>query len=227
MLARLIAFSVRRRWSVLVLWLALGGLGVAAFDRLPIDAVPDITNVQVQINTEAPGYSPFEAEQRVTLPLEATLSGLPHLVELRSMSKYGLSQITIAFEDGTDIYWARQVVSERIRTAQSALPEGLDPDMGPVTTGLGDIFMWVVHALPGAVTPEGKPYTPTDLRTIQDWIIRPQLRTVPGVAEVNSTGGFARQLHVLPDPAQLMAVGLTFQDLLRALSENNADAGAG
>jgi cobalt-zinc-cadmium resistance protein CzcA len=227
MLARLIAFSVRHRWTVLVLWILLGALGVVAFDRLPIDAVPDITNVQVQVNTEAPGYSPFEAEQRVTVPLEATLSGMPRLVELRSLSKYGLSQITVVFEDGTDIFWARQMVSERMRTAEGAIPQGIEPDMGPITTGLGDIFFWVVHALPGALTPEGKAYSPTDLRTIQDWIIRPQLRTVRGVAEVNSTGGFTRQLHVLPDPSRLMALGLTFQDLLRALSENNADAGAG
>ncbi len=227
MLARVIQWSVRYRWTVLGAWAVIGGLGAVAFDRLPIDAVPDITNVQVQVNTEASGFSPYEAEQRVTVPLEATLSGIPRLVELRSLSKYGLSQITVVFEDGTDIYWARQLVGERIRTAQSTIPDGLDPDMGPITTGLGEIFSWVVRARPGATTPEGTPYSPTDLRTIQDWIVRPQLRTVPGVAEVNSIGGFSRQLHVLPDPARLMSVGLTFQDLLRALSENNADAGAG
>jgi cobalt-zinc-cadmium resistance protein CzcA len=227
MITRLIALSVRHRWLVIVAWLALGVLGVVAFGRLPIDAVPDITNVQVQINTEAPGYSPFEAEQRVTVPLEATLGGLPRLVELRSLSKYGLSQVTVVFEDGTDIYWARQLVGERIRTASSALPAGVEPDMGPITTGLGDIFFWVVHASPEARNANGEPYTPTDLRTIQDWIIRPQIRMVPGVAEVNSIGGFARQIHVMPDPAKLMAMGLSFHDLLRALEENNADAGAG
>lgn len=227
MITRLIAFSVQRRWLVIALWVFVGALGVAAFNRLPIDAVPDITNVQVQINTEAPGFSPFEAEQRVTVPLEATLSGLPRLVELRSLSKYGLSQITVVFEDGTDIYWSRQLVGERIRTAQSALPAGLEPDMGPITTGLGDVFFWVVHAMPGAVNEAGQPYTATELRTIQDWIIRPQVRTVPGVAEINSIGGFTRQIHVLPEPARLMAFGLSFHDLLRALEANNADAGAG
>jgi cobalt-zinc-cadmium resistance protein CzcA len=227
MLTRLIASSVRRRWAVLVVWTLVTVGGVVAFDRLPIDAVPDITNIQVQINTEAAGFSPFEAEQRVTLPLETALSGLPRVEEMRSLSRYGLSQITVVFEDGTDIYWARQLVGERIRTVQGAIPPGLEPDMGPVTTGLGEIFLWVVHALPGARTPEGQPYSPTDLRTIEDWIVRPQLRTVPGVADINGIGGFTRQFHVLPDPAKLMAHGLTFHDVLRALSENNADAGAG
>jgi cobalt-zinc-cadmium resistance protein CzcA len=227
MLTHLIASSVRHRWLVLAAWALAAVVGVVAFQGLPIDAVPDITNVQVQINTEAPGYSPFESEQRITVPLEATLAGLPRLVELRSLSKYGLSQITVVFEDGTDVYWARQLVGERLRTSQGNIPEGVEPDMGPVTTGLGEVFFWVVHARPDARTPDGRPYTSTDLRTIQDWIVRPQVRTVPGVAEVNTIGGHARQLHVLPDPARLMALGLTFHDLLRALRENNADAGAG
>jgi heavy metal efflux system protein len=227
MLSHVIAFSVRRRWAVLLVWTMVAIGGVAAFQRLPIDAVPDITNVQVQVNTEAPGFSPFESEQRVTLPLETALSGLPRVIELRSMSKYGLSQITVVFDDGTDIYWARQLVGERLRTAQGAIPPGLEPDMGPITTGLGEIFTWVVHARPDARKPDGTQYSPADLRTVQDWIIKPQMRTVRGVAEINSIGGLTRQLHVLPDPARLMAYGLTFHDVLRALSENNADAGAG
>jgi cobalt-zinc-cadmium resistance protein CzcA len=227
MLSRVIAFSVHRRWAVLVAWTMVAMAGITTFQRLPIDAVPDITNVQVQVNTEAPGFSPFESEQRVTLPLETALGGLPRVTELRSLSKYGLSQITVVFEDGTDIYWARQLIGERLRTVEGSLPPGLEPDMGPITTGLGEIFTWVVHARAGAKKADGTPYSPTDLRTIQDWIIKPQMRTVPGVAEINSIGGFTRQLHVLPDPARLMAYGLTFPDVLRALSENNADAGAG
>ena len=192
MIASLLQFSIRQRWFVLLAVLALAGLGAHHSTRLPIDAVPDITNVQVQINTDAPGYSPLEAEQRITFPVEIAMSGLPGLENTRSLSKYGLSQVTVVFRDGTDIYFARQLINERLRQMKSQLPPGLEPTMGPVATGLGEIFLFLVEADPNARTPEGKPYTPTDLRTIQDWVIKPQLRNVPGVIEVNTSGGFEK-----------------------------------
>ena len=227
MLERILRFSIAQRWMVLFATLGVAAVGVYNFQRLPIDAVPDITNIQVQINTEAPGYSPLEAEQRVTFLVETAMAGLPHLEETRSISRYGLSQVTVIFEDGTDIYFARQLVSERIQEARSNLPAGIVPAMGPIATGLGEIFLWTVEAEPGALTPDGHPYSGMDLRTIQDWIVRPQLRTVPGVADVNSIGGYTKQFHVTPDPEQLMAYGLTFRDVLQALAQNNANVGAG
>ena len=202
-------------------------LGVYNYQRLPIDAVPDITNVQVQINTEAPGYSPLEIEQRITFPIETVIAGLPRLQETRSLSRYGLSQVTVIFKDGTDIYFARSLVNQRIQEARGRLPPGVEPEMGPIATGLGEIFMWTMEAEPGARRPDGSPYTATDLRTLQDWVIRPQLRTVPGVTEVNSIGGYVKQYHVTPDPAKLIAYGLGFQDVLEALARNNANVGAG
>ena len=207
--------------------LAVAVLGVYNYQRLPIDAVPDITNVQVQVNSEAPGFSPLEAEQRITFPVETVLAGLPGLKETRSISRYGLSQVTIIFEDGTDIYFARQLVNERIQEAKGNLPPGIEPTMGPIATGLGEIFMWSVETLEGARKPDGMEYTPADLRTIQDWIIKPQLRNVPGVTEVNSIGGYERQFHVTPDPEKLIAFGLTFRDILNALGSNNSNIGAG
>src|SRR5215207_11483467 len=181
MLERILHFSIRQRWLIMIATLAIAVFGLYNYTRLPIDAVPDITNVQVQISTEAPGYSPFEAEQRVTFLVETAMAGLPRLEETRSISRYGLSQVTVIFEDGTDIYWARQLIAERIQEVKSQLPPGIDPRMGPIATGLGEIFLWTVESNPGAVNEDGKPYTPMDLRTIQDWIVRPQLKNVPGV----------------------------------------------
>jgi cobalt-zinc-cadmium resistance protein CzcA len=226
-LERLIRFAIAHRWLMLILTLGLSALGVWSFQQLPIDATPDITNVQVQINTEAPGYSPLESEQRVTFPIETALAGLPRLDYTRSLSRYGLSQVTVVFEDGTDIYFARQQVAERLQQARSQLPDGLEPELGPVATGLGEIFMYTVEAAPGALREDGQPWTPTDLRTLQDWVVRPQLRNVRGVTEVNTIGGFARQIHITPDPAKLVAYGFTLQDVLAAIAANNQNIGAG
>ena len=227
MLENIIRLSIRNRWIVLALVLALAGLGVFNFNRLLIDATPDITNVQVQINSEAPGFSPLEAEQRITYPVETAIAGLPGLDYTRSVSRYGLSQVTAVFEDGTDIYFARQLINERLQSARSQLPEGVEPEMGPIATGLGEIFMYVIEAEPGARKPDGTEWTPEDLRTLQDWVIRPQLRTTPGVTEVNTVGGFVRQYHVTPWPDRLAAAHLTMSDVIDALEANNANVGAG
>jgi len=212
---------------MLLATLAVGALGIWSFTKLPIDATPDITNVQVQINTEAPGYSPLESEQRVTFPIETALAGLAKLEYTRSLSRYGLSQVTVVFEDGTDIYFARQQVAERLQQAKSQLPPGLEPELGPVATGLGEIYMYTVEAAPGATRPDGKAWTPTDLRTLQDWVVRPQLRNTPGVTEVNTIGGFSRQIHITPSPAKLVAYGFTLQDVVDAVARNNQNIGAG
>ncbi|MEW6016949.1 MAG: CusA/CzcA family heavy metal efflux RND transporter, partial [Pseudomonadota bacterium] len=227
MLERIIALAIRYRWVVLALALLSVVIGVWSFQRLPIDATPDITNVQVQINTEAPGFSPLEAEQRITFPVETAIAGLPGLEYTRSVSRYGLSQVTVVFKDGTDIYFARQLVNERLQAARSQLPPGLTPEMGPIATGLGEIFMYTVEAKPGAQRADGQAYTPEDLRTLQDWVIRPQLRNTPGVTEVNTIGGFERQYHVTPLPERLSAYGLTLSDVVTALERNNANVGAG
>src|SRR5829696_2180607 len=227
MLERILHFSVRHRWLVVVATLAAGAWGLYNYSQLPIDAVPDITNVQVQINTEAPGYSPFEAEQRVTYLVETAMAGLPRLEETRSISRYGLSQVTVIFEDATDIYFARQLIAERIQEVKSRLPAGIEPTMGPIATGLGEIFLWTVEAKPGATNDDGQPYSGMDLRTIQDWIVRPQLKTVPGVADVNTIGGYTKQFHVTPRPDALIAFGLSFDDILDALERNNTNVGAG
>jgi cobalt-zinc-cadmium resistance protein CzcA len=189
--------------------------------------VPDITNVQVQINTAAPGYSPLETEQRVTFPIETVMSGLPHLQQTRSLSRYGLSQVTVIFKDGTDIYFARQLVNERIQEARGKLPAGVAPAMGPISSGLGEIYLWTVEAKDGARKPDGSAYTATDLREIQDWIIKPQLRNVSGVTEINSIGGFAKEYQVAPQPEKLASYGLTLQDIVTALDRNNSNVGAG
>ncbi len=227
MLEKIIRFAIAHRWLMLVLTLALIAGGAWSFTRLPIDATPDITNVQVQINTEAPGYSPLEAEQRVTFPIETALAGLPGLDYTRSISRYGLSQVTVVFDDGTDLYFARQQVAERIQQVRSQLPEDLDPEMGPISTGMGEIFMYTVEAAPDARKPDGTPWTATDLRTLQDWVVRPQLRNTPGVTEVNTIGGFARQIHITPDPARLVALGFTLHDVVTAVASNNQNVGAG
>ena len=227
MLEKIVYGAIRHRWIVIVGSLLLGLVGAWSLAQLPIDAVPDITNVQVQINTEAPGYSPLEAEQRITFPIETALAGLPRLSYTRSLSRYGLSQVTVVFEDGTDIYFARQLVNERLQGAKSQLPDGLEPELGPIATGLGEIYMYTVEAEPGARKPDGTEWTPTELRTIQDWIVRPQLRNVPGITEVNTIGGYARQIQIAPDPARLIAFGLDLHDLMQAVALNNANRGAG
>ena len=207
MLENLVRYSIRHRWVMLAATLLLAAVGVVSLLRLPIDAVPDITDVQVQINTEAAGYSPLEVEQRITYPIETALAGLTDVAYTRSLSRYGLSQLTIGFEDGTDIYWARQQIAERLQGVSSQLPPGVEASMGPIATGLGEIFIYSVDAEPGARQPDGQPYDATALRTLQDWVIRPQLRQVPGVTEVNTIGGYEKQFHVTPDPARLLAFG--------------------
>ncbi|MGD9660740.1 MAG: efflux RND transporter permease subunit, partial [Porticoccaceae bacterium] len=223
----ILRLSIERRFLMLSLILVLVGVGVWSFQRLPIDAVPDITNVQVQINTEAPGYSPLEAEQRITFPVETALYGLPNLSYTRSLSRYGLSQVTVVFEEGTDIYFARNLINERLGAIKSALPPGLEPEMGPIATGLGEIFMYTVEALPGATQADGSSLDATALREIQDWIIKPQLAQVPGVIEVNTIGGYDKQYHVTPSPQRLLEFGITVDELVSALRANNTNRGAG
>ncbi|ARB44994.1 efflux RND transporter permease subunit [Alloalcanivorax xenomutans] len=227
MINAILRLSVERRFLMLSLILVLVGVGVWSFQRLPIDAVPDITNVQVQINTEAPGYSPLEAEQRITFPVETALYGLPNLSYTRSLSRYGLSQVTVVFEEGTDIYFARNLINERLGAIKSGLPPGLEPEMGPIATGLGEIFMYTVEALPDATQADGSPLDATALREIQDWIIKPQLAQVPGVIEVNTIGGYDKQYHVTPSPQRLLEFGITVDELVSALRANNTNRGAG
>ncbi|MGV8942397.1 MAG: efflux RND transporter permease subunit [Lysobacter sp.] len=227
MLERIIRTAIAHRWLVLLLVLGSSALGIWNYNRLPIDAVPDITNVQVQVNTAAAGYSPLESEQRITFPVETALAGLAKLEYTRSISRYGLSQVTAVFQDGTDIYFARQQIAERLQQAASQLPAGIEPSLGPVATGLGEIFMYTVEAEPGATDSEGRPWTPMSLRTLQDWVVRPQLRHVEGVTEVNTVGGYSRQFHITPDPTKLVAYGLGMRDLLDAVARNNANIGAG
>ncbi len=227
MLEKILSFSIRQRWLVILATLAVAVLGAWNFNRLPIDAVPDITNVQVQINTEAAGYSPLEAEQRVTFPIETAMAGLPRLDYTRSLSRYGLSQITVVFKDGTDIYWARQLINERLQEVKSKLPPGVEPSLGPISTGLGEIYMFTVETEPGARKPGGGEYTPMDLREAQDWIVKPQLRNLPGVVEVNTIGGYVKQFHVTPQPDKLLSYGLSLRDVMESLARNNANVGAG
>ncbi|MFO7580118.1 MAG: efflux RND transporter permease subunit, partial [Nitrosomonas halophila] len=208
MFERILQATIEHRGLVLLAVLAMAWLGVYNYQRLPIDAVPDITNVQVQINTAAPGYSPIEVEQRITFPLETIMARLPGLDYTRSLSRYGLSQVTVVFRDAVDVYFARQLVSQRIQEAKGRLPPGIEPEMGPISTGLGEIFMWTIESLEGARKPDGTAYTPTDLREIQDWIVRPQLRMVTGVTEVNTVGGYVKQFHVTPHPEKLIAYGI-------------------
>ena len=227
-LGRIIGVSVRHRWTVILAAVGVALLGAYNFTRLPIDAVPDITTVQVQVNTVVEGLSPVEVERQVSFPIETAMVGLPGLAGTRSLSRYGLSQITVVFRDGTSIYFARQLVGERLQEARAVLPAGLaDPQLGPIATGLGEIFLWIVQSEPGARQPDGSAYTPTDLREIQDWVIKPQLRNVPGVTEINTIGGYRKQYQVAPDPARLIAYGLTFHDLQLALQNNNTSAAGG
>ncbi|SEL13517.1 cobalt-zinc-cadmium resistance protein CzcA [Pseudoxanthomonas sp. GM95] len=227
MLEKMIRASVSYRWLMMTLTVVLMAVGVWSFKQLPIDVTPDITNVQVQVNTSAPGYSPLEAEQRITYAVETAMAGLPKMDYFRSISRYGLSQITVVFKDGTDIYFARQQVAERLQQVKSQIPDGIEPTLGPIATGMGEIFSYTIDADPKARKPDGSPYTATDLRTLQDWVIRPQLRNVAGVTEVNTLGGYKREVHVTPDPARLRSLNLTLEDVVQALQANNQNVGAG
>ena len=226
-LESMIRFAIEQRWLMLALTLAFSLLGFYSLRQLPIDAVPDITNVQVQINTQAPGYSPIEAEQRITYLVEYALAGLPNLDYTRSLSRYGLSQVTVVFKDGTNLFFARQLVSERLQAVRGELPAGVQAEMGPIATGLGEIYMYVIEAEQGAVQANGQPWTPMDLRTLHDWVVRPQMRNVPGVTEVNTIGGNVKQIHILPDVSKLAAYDLSLSDLMHAVQREHANADAG
>jgi heavy metal efflux system protein len=249
MIERIVDFSVPHRWLVLLVTLVFAASGFWSLTKLPIDAVPDVTNVQVQINATAPALTPLEIEKQVTVALETTLAGTPGLESTRSFSRNGFAQITAVFTDRTDIYFARQQVSERINEAKINLPPGVDVRMGPISTGLGEVYWWAVeYAKPevAALAHEGQPgwqpdgsfLTPegerlTDdfqrtvyLRTVQDWIIRPQMKTVPGVAGADAIGGFVKQFEVQPDPARLVAYGLSFSQVIGAIEANNVSRGA-
>ena len=227
MLESIIYLSIRYRWFVLFTVFGICILGIYNFKHLSIDAVPDITNVQVQINTQAAGYTPLEVEQRITFPIETAIAGIPKLDYTRSISRYGLSQVTVVFEEGTDIYFARQLLAERLQRIKSEIPADIEPMMGPIATGLGEIYMYTVEIEDGAVKEDGTAYTPMDLRTIQEWVIRPQLRNLKGVIEINTVGGYEQQYHVLPYPERLLAYDLTITDLIQALERNNDNVGAG
>src|SRR5690606_8092827 len=227
MLNTIVRLSIERRGLIMALMLLLVATGVWSYRHLPIDAVPDITNVQVQINTEAPGYSPLEAEQQITFPVETALYGLPDLEYTRSLSRYGLSQVTVVFKDGTDIYHARNLINQRLSAIKSALPPGVEPTMGPIATGLGEIFVYTLEAIPGATQANGLPIDSFALREVQDWIIKPQLAQVPGVVEINTIGGFDKQYQVYPDPQRLLEMGITLEEVISALRNNNRNRGAG
>ena len=205
MLNTFIQFSIKQRLLVIFTTIGMAAVGAYNFLILPIDAVPDITNVQVQINTEAPGFTPLEVEQRITFPVETTIAGIPKLSHTRSLSRYGLSQVTAIFEDNTDIYFARQLISSRLQEVKEILPVGTDPIMGPISTGLGEIFMWSVQREDHLSNADQGLSSLMELRAVQDWIIRPQLFDVPGVTEVNSIGGYTKQYHVAPDPGKMIA----------------------
>ena len=250
MLDRLLDAAVRFRWMVIALTLLVAAYGAYQLFRLPIDAVPDITNKQVQINTQAPALGPLDMERLVTFPVETAMAGIPGLESTRSISRNGFSQVTVIFEDDLDIFFARQQVAERLNQARETLPEGVEPQMGPLSTGLGEILMWTVDykrplsresrmiaGRPGFqpdgsfLTPEGERLT-TDvqkaayLRTLQDWVVRPQLRSVEGVAGIDSIGGYEKQLVVQPDPSRMAAYGVSFSELAEALERANISVGA-
>ena len=250
MLDRILTFALKNRYLVVLLTAATATFGIYSLKDLPIDAVPDITNVQIQINAVAPAFSPMEVEKQVTFPVETALAGIPGLENTRSISRNGFSQVTAVFNDGVDIFFARQQVSERLSQARESLPQGVEPKMGAISTGLGEIYMWAVeyeHSggdgsqvrqgepgwQPGGdyLTPEGQRLS-TDvelasyLRTVQDWIIRPQLKGVPGVAGVDAIGGYVKQYHVQPDPQKLVALGLGFKDVADVIERNNSSVGA-
>ena len=220
MLNALIRFSINQRLLVMLVVMALVAAGLYSFQHLPIDAVPDVTNVQVQVLTAAPSLAPLEIERQITFPVEVAMSGLPDIEEIRSVSKFGLSAVTVVFEDAVDIYFARQLVLERLSQAREQIPENIgSPEMGPISTGLGEIYQYELRAAPGSG------YDPTALRTIQDWSVRRQLLSVPGVTEVNSFGGLEKQYQVRLDPAKLQSHGLSLRDVLEAVTRNNANVG--
>jgi cobalt-zinc-cadmium resistance protein CzcA len=226
MIAALIEFSLRQRILVLGLTALLSGIGVYAFRAIPIDAYPDVTNVQVQVLTEAPGLSPVEVERFITYPIELQMTGLPRLSEIRSLSKFALSQITVVFHDDVDVYFARQLVLERLLSAKDRLPEHIEPVMAPVTTGLGEVYQYYLES------PRGRAQNPavvkaelTTQRTVQDWVLRPLLKSVPGVIDVNVLGGFVKQYQVLVDPQRLRKYDLTLHAVYDAVARNNINAG--
>src|SRR5215475_9446986 len=245
MIEWIVDFAIRRRWVVVTAGALAVLLGGYALTRVPIDAVPDITNKQVQINTIAPALSPVEIEKQVTFPIEAALAGAPGLDGTRSLSRNGFSQITAVFSETTDIYLARQQIGERLTEVRARLPRGIEPRLGPISTGLGEIYMWTVHFAGQPVERDGMPglqhdgrFLTTDgqlldgeieknayLRTVQDWIVKPQVRTVPGVAGVDSIGGYLKQYQVNPDAAKLIALGLTFAEVAKAIEANNVSRG--
>ena len=239
MIERILKYSVERRHWVVALTLVAALFGAWSLSQLPIDAVPDITNKQVQINVEHPAFSTTDIERLVTFPLETALAGIPGLEHTRSISRNGFCQVTAVFDDAVDIYFARQQINERLTAARESLPVGIKPKMGPITTGLGEVLMWAVEFEPqalgqagGFVTPGGERLTNNVqrlafLRTVQDWIIRPQVKTVPLVADVDAIGGYVKQYHVLPRLGQLSGHGLTLSDLVAALERNNLSLGAG
>ncbi len=226
MLNRLLDFSVRQRVFVLLATLVLIGIGVYSALRLPIDAVPDITNVQVQINTAVPALAPEEIEKLVTFPIENEMAGVPGLMELRSLSKFGLSQITLVFEEGTDLYRSRQLVSERLQTVVDSIPPGLTPKLAPISTGLGEIYYYVVEYTPDATNkPATREAQLMELKLIHDYIVKPRLRSTPGVAEVNAQGGYEKQIIIQPNPDKLKSVGMSFNEVAEAIGENVENAG--
>ena len=216
MIYRILTFALQQRFVILVFTVLLIGLGIYSVRKLPIDAFPDVTNIQVQIISQAEGMAPTEVEKLVSFPIEVTMTGLPKVTEVRSLSKLGLSVVTVVFEDDMDTYFARQLVFERLQQAKENMPPGVDAEMGPISTGLGEIYQYVV---------EGDGLSPMELRTIQDWIIRPILRTVPGATDVNSFGGFVKQYQVLIGPERLISHNLTLREVFEAVERNNANAG--
>ena len=231
MIRRIVDFSLDNRFLVIVLWLLVGLGGIYALADLPIDAVPDVTNVQVQVLTNSPGLAPEEIEKFVTFPVETAMSGLPKVEEIRSISRFGLSAVTVVFEEDADIFWARQLIGERLTEAREAIPEGYgEPEMGPISTGLGEIYQFEVRGEPACAA--GAPdrpdcYTPMELRTLLDWVVNYQLRSVPGVVEVNSFGGELKTYQVTLDADRLVAYGLSVGDVSRALGANNRNVGGG
>ena len=218
MLDKILRFALQQRLLILMATAILIGSGLWAMKKLPVDAFPDVTNVQVQILTQAGGMAPTEVEKLITFPIETSMGGLPRLHEMRSLSKIGLSVVTIVFEDGVDIYFARQQVFEKLQQARDRLPRGIEPQMGPVTTGLGEIYQYILTS---------DTHDARELRSIQDWLVRPILRTVPGVTDVNSFGGQVKQYQVLLDPGKLKSLNLTIHDVMEAVERNNATVGAG
>lgn len=227
MIEKLIGFSLRNRLVIVIFTVIIVGLGINAFRTIPIDAFPDVTNVQVQVITEAPGRSPVEVEKFATFPIEVAMSGLPRLHELRSLSKFGLSMVTIVFDDNVDIYFARQLVLERLIEARESLPEGVETSLGPISTGLGEIYQYTLEMPADSAARRDSLTKLIELRTMQDWIVRPLLKTIPGVADVNAFGGFVKQYQILVDPERLFKYNLSLREVFEAVAKNNANAGGG